>query len=51
MIKKAHYSSLILTDQMTREDALKKISVAPYTEEIEDDLSMLQISLKFPLWN
>ena len=35
---------------MTREDALKKISVAPYTEEIEDDfeyvVNKLEISVE-----
>ena len=35
--RKAHYSSLILTDQMSRSDALKKIENAPYSEEIDDD--------------
>ncbi len=44
--RKAHYSSLILTDQMTREDALKKISVAPYTEEIEDDFEYVANKLE-----
>ncbi len=44
--RKAHYSSLILTNQMTREDALKKISVAPYTEEIEDDFEYVANKLE-----
>ncbi len=44
--RKAHYSSLILTNQMTREDALKQISVAPYTEEIEDDFEYVANKLE-----
>ncbi len=44
--RKAHYSSLILTKQMTREDALEKISVAPYTEEIEDDFEYVANKLE-----
>ena len=44
--RKAHYSSLILTNQMTREDALKKIFVAPYTEEIEDDFEYVANKLE-----
>jgi N-acetyl sugar amidotransferase len=31
--RRAHFSSLILTGQLTREDALAKIAVLPFTEE------------------
>lgn len=44
--RKAHYSSLILTNQMTREEALKKLSTPPYTEEIEDDLEYVANKLE-----
>lgn len=44
--RKAHYSSLILTDQMTRDEALKKISKPPYTEEIEDDFEYVANKLE-----
>lgn len=32
--RKAHFSSLILTGQLTREEALKKLSEPPYDEEL-----------------
>ena len=41
---KAHYSSLILTDQMSRSDALKKIENAPYVKKLMMTLNMSQIS-------
>ena len=44
--RKAHYSSLILTDQMTRDEALLKISKPPYTEEIEDDFEYVANKLE-----
>ncbi len=44
--RKAHYSSLILTDQMTRDEALKKLLKPPYTEEIEDDFEYVANKLE-----
>ncbi len=44
--RKAHYSSLILTNQMTREEALKKLSIPPYTKEIDDDLEYVANKLE-----
>ena len=32
--RKAHFSSLILTDQMTREEALNKLAEPPYNEDL-----------------
>ncbi len=32
--RRAHYSSLILTGQMTREEALKRLSEPPYDEDL-----------------
>ena len=47
--RRAHYSSLILTQQMIREDALEKLSTNPYdeltlTNEIDYICSKLDIS-------
>lgn len=40
--RKAHFSSLILTKQLTRENALEIISKPPYSEElIEEDLNVI----------
>lgn len=40
--RRAHFSSLILTKQMTREDALMKIATSPYsTEDAEKDFEYL----------
>ena len=44
--RKAHYSSLILTNQMTRDDALKKLSLPPYTDEIDDDFEYVANKLE-----
>ncbi len=44
--RKAHYSSLILTDQMSREEALNKLSSPPYTYEIEDDFEYVANKLE-----
>ena len=47
-IRRAHYSSLILTNQMTREEALKKVSVLPYDEEsIKEDFEYIATKLGF----
>ena len=47
-IRLAHYSSLILTNQMTREEALKKVSVLPYDEEaIKEDFEYVATKLGF----
>lgn len=48
-VRKAQFSSLILTNQMTREEALKKLSSPPLTKEEADELfaqvaCMLEIS-------
>ena len=44
--RKAHYSSLILTNQMTRDEALKKISIPPFQDEIEDDFEYVANKLE-----
>tara|TARA_B100000989_G_scaffold125527_1_gene93061 strand:- start:1460 stop:2596 length:1137 start_codon:yes stop_codon:yes gene_type:complete len=44
--RKAHFSSLILTNQMTRTEALKKLSTPPYTEEIDDDFEYIANKLE-----
>ena len=44
--RKAHYSSLILTGQMSREEALQKLKEPPYTEEIEDDFEYVANKLE-----
>ena len=47
-IRKAHYSSLILTDQMKRKDALKKIKQKPYDkDEIENEFRFIAEKLDF----
>ncbi len=47
-IRLAHFSSLILTNQMTREEALKKVSVLPYDEEaIKEDFEYVATKLGF----
>lgn len=47
-IRLAHYSSLILTNQMTREEAVKKVSVLPYDEEaIKEDFEYVSTKLGF----
>ncbi len=49
--RKAHYSSLILTDQMTREEALNKLQKPPYEEEIEDDFEYVSNKLEISVQN
>jgi N-acetyl sugar amidotransferase len=44
--RKAHYSSLILTNQMTREDALEKINKPPFSYEIDDDFEYVANKLE-----
>jgi N-acetyl sugar amidotransferase len=44
--RKAHFSSLILTSQMNRDDALKKLSSPPYSEEIDDDFEYIANKLE-----
>ncbi len=44
--RKAHYSSLILTGQMTRNEALEKLLHPPYTEEIDDDFEYVANKLE-----
>lgn len=44
--RKAHYSSLILTNQMTRYEALKKISIPPFEDEIDDDFEYVANKLE-----
>jgi len=44
--RKAHYSSLILTGQMSREEALQNLAKPPYTEEIEDDFEYVANKLE-----
>jgi N-acetyl sugar amidotransferase len=47
-IRLAHYSSLILTNQMTREEALKKVAVLPYNDEaIKEDFEYVATKLGF----
>jgi len=44
--RKAHYSSLILTGQMTRDGALIELQNPPYSEEIEDDFEYVANKLE-----
>jgi len=44
--RKAHFSSLILTGQMSREDALKNLENPPYKDEIEDDFEYVANKLE-----
>ena len=44
--RKAHFSSLILTNQMKREIALEKLSKPPFTEEIDDDKEYISNKLE-----
>lgn len=44
--RKAHFSSLILTNQMSRDEALRKLSTPPYTEEIDDDFEYIANKLE-----
>ena len=47
-IRKAHYSSLILTNQITREEALEKLKKKPYSkEEIENEFRFIAEKLDF----
>jgi N-acetyl sugar amidotransferase len=47
-IRLAHYSSLILTNQMTREEALNKVAVLPYNDEaIKEDFEYVATKLGF----
>jgi len=47
-IRRAHYSSLILTNQMTRHDALLKISLKPYDlNTINEDFEYIATKLDF----
>jgi len=47
-IRRAHYSSLILTNQMTREDAINKISIKPYDyKTINEDFEYIATKLDF----
>ena len=47
-IRLAHYSSLILTNQMTREEALKKVAILPYDEEaVKEDFEYVATKLGF----
>lgn len=47
-IRLAHYSSLILTNQMAREEALNKVSVFPYDEDaIKEDFEYVATKLGF----
>ncbi len=49
-IRKAHYSSLILTGQMTREEALTKIAIKPIDEETaKADFEYVATKLDFSL--
>ena len=48
--RKVQYSSLILTGQMTREDALIKLANSPYDENtIEDDIRYIANKLNIPV--
>ena len=49
--RKAHYSSLILSDQMTRDEALHKLQKPPYEEEIEDDFEYVSNKLEISVQN
>ena len=44
--RKAHFSSLILTNQMSRDEALRELSTPPYTEEIDDDFEYIANKLE-----
>ena len=44
--RKAHFSSLILTNQMKREIALEKLSKPPFTDEIDDDKEYISNKLE-----
>lgn len=45
--RRAHFSSLILTNQMTREEALQKISVSPYDDHAaEQDMEFVAKKLE-----
>jgi N-acetyl sugar amidotransferase len=47
-IRLAHYSSLILTNQMTRNEALEKVAVLPYDDEsIKADFAYIATKLGF----
>jgi N-acetyl sugar amidotransferase len=47
-IRLAHYSSLILTNQMTREEALEKVALLPYNEDaIKEDFEYISTKLGF----
>ena len=44
-VRKVQYSSLILTGQMTREEALDKLNCKPYTEEYsKKNMNLFQIN-------
>ena len=47
-IRRAHYSSLILTNQMTRQNAISKISSKPYDlNKINEDFEYIANKLDF----
>jgi N-acetyl sugar amidotransferase len=47
-IRRAHYSSLILTNQMTRDEAIDKISLKPYDNKtINEDFEYIATKLDF----
>jgi len=47
-IRRAHYSSLILTNQMTRDEAINKISLKPYDNKtINEDFEYIATKLDF----
>jgi N-acetyl sugar amidotransferase len=49
-IRLAHYSSLILTNQMTRDEALKKVALLSYNEEvIKEDFEYIATKLGFTI--
>ena len=47
--RKAHFSSLILTNQMSRDEALEKLSKPPFIEEIEDDFEYIANKLEISI--
>lgn len=48
--RRAHFSSLILTNQMTREEALQKIAVSPYDDHAaEQDMEFVAKKLEIPV--
>lgn len=48
--RRAHFSSLILTNQMTREEALQKIAVSPYDDHAaEQDMEFVAKKLEISL--